>query len=141
MQAFAEIGCTTCHSGPNFSGPTLPEGTGFFMKFPVHTDNPYVAEYRLLDDGGRAVQTGKPADQNVWRVPTLRNLTYTAPYFHNGLVKSLPEAVRVMAATQLNRKLSDAQANDIAAFLDGLSGPFPQQIMPQLPPTPGDLIE
>jgi cytochrome c peroxidase len=141
MQAFADIGCTTCHSGPNFSGPALPEGTGFFMKFPTHVDNPYVARYHLLDDGGKAVQTGKTEDQNMWRVPTLRNLAYTAPYFHNGLVKSLSEAVRVMAVTQLNKPLSDAQAADITAFLDGLVGEFPQQTMPRLPPTPGDMLE
>ena len=122
MQAFADVGCTSCHSGPNFSGPALPEGTGFFMKFPTYLDNPYVARYRLLDDGGKAVQTGKSEDQNFWRVPTLRNLTYTAPYFHNGLVKFIPEAVRVMAATQLNKSLSDDQVADITAFLESLTG-------------------
>lgn len=141
MQTFASIGCTSCHSGPNFSGPALPEGTGFFMKFPTYLDNEYVARYHLLDDGGKAVQTGKSEDQNLWRVPTLRNLTYTAPYFHNGLVKSLPEAVRVMAKTQLNKSPSDAEVADIVAFLDGLSGEFPQQTMPRLPPTPGDMLE
>ena len=141
MQAFAEVGCNACHSGPNFSGPTLPTGSGFFMKFPTHIQNPYVARYHLLDDGGKAVRTGKVEDQNFWRVPTLHNLTYTAPYLHNGLVKSLPEAVRVMAATQLDKTLSEAQVADIAAFLEGLSGEFPQQTMPRLPPTPGDLLE
>jgi cytochrome c peroxidase len=94
-----------------------------------------------LDDGGKAVNTGKVEDQNMWRVATLRNLTYTAPYFHNGLVKSLPEAVRVMAATQLDKPLSDGDVADIAAFLEGLTGEFPEQTMPRLPPTPGDLIE
>lgn len=141
MQEFADIGCTSCHSGPNFSGPALPMGTGFFMKFPTYLNNPYVAEYHLLDDGGKAVQTGKAEDQNVWRVPTLRNLVYTAPYFHNGLVKSLPEAVRVMAATQLNKRPTDAQVADIVAFLEALTGEFPDQQMPRLPPTPGDLLE
>lgn len=141
MQAFANAGCTSCHSGANFSGPKLPEGTGFFMKFPTYLNNVYVARYRLLDDGGKAVNTGKAEDQNLWRVPTLRNLTYTAPYFHNGLVKSLPEAVRVMAATQLNKTLSDDEVADIAAFLEGLTGEFPEQKMPRLPPTPGDLLE
>ena len=141
MQAFVSVGCVSCHSGPNFSGPTLPPGKGFFMKFPTYTNNDYVVRYRLLDDGGKAVNSGKVEDQNMWRVPTLRNLTYTAPYFHNGLVKSLPEAVRVMAATQLDKSLSDGDVADIAAFLDGLTGEFPEQKMPRLPPTPGDLIE
>lgn len=141
MQTFADVGCIACHSGPNFSGPSLPEGTGFLMKFPTYLNNPYVAQYHLLDDGGKAVQTGKTEDQNFWRVPTLRNLTYTAPYFHNGLVKSLPEAVRVMAAVQLDKKLTDVQVSDITAFLEGLTGEFPDQTMPHLPPTPGDMLE
>ena len=141
LQAFAAVGCSSCHSGANFSGPSLPEGTGFFMKFPTYLDNEYVARYRLLDDGGKAVQTGKSEDQNFWRVPTLRNLAYTAPYFHNGRVQSLPEAVRVMAKTQLNKTLSDAEVADIVAFLESLNGEFPQQTMPRLPPTPGDMLE
>lgn len=141
LQAFADVGCTACHSGPNFSGPPLPAGTGFFMKFPTYTDSPYVARYRLLDDGGKAAHTGREADRNFWRVPTLRNLVYTAPYLHNGSVKTIPEAVRVMAATQLNKSLTDEQVGDITAFLEVLTGPFPQQAMPRLPPTPGDMLE
>jgi len=141
MQSFADVGCVSCHSGANFSGPSLPEGRGFFMKFPIYLDNTYVVRYHLLDDGGKAVQTGKAEDQNVWRVPTLRNLAYTAPYFHNGLVQSVPEAIRIMAAAQLNKKLADDQVADIAAFLDGLVGKFPEQTMPHLPPTPGDMLE
>jgi cytochrome c peroxidase len=56
-------------------------------------------------------------------------------------VKTLPEAVRVMSTTQLNRALGDPEVNDIVAFLESLTGPFPQQTMPRLPPTPGDLLE
>jgi cytochrome c peroxidase len=77
----------------------------------------------------------------MWRVPTLRNLPNTAPYMHTGSVKTLPEAVRVMASTQLNKALPGGEVDDIVAFLDSLSGPFPQQTMPRLPPTPGDLLE
>jgi cytochrome c peroxidase len=98
-------------------------------------------KYKLMDDLGRATVTKDPADQAMWRVPTLRNLEFTAPYMHTGTVKTLPEAVRVMAATQLNKTLPDAQVDDIVAFLMALSGPFPQQTMPRLPPTPGDLLE
>ncbi|MDF1762962.1 MAG: cytochrome c peroxidase [Oleibacter sp.] len=141
MQTFADTGCVMCHSGANFSGPALPLGSGFIMRFPTYPNSPYVAQYHLLDDGGKAVQTGKIEDQNMWRVPTLRNLVYTAPYLHNGLVKSLPETVRVMASTQLDKTLTDAQVGDIVAFLQGLTGEFPQQIMPRLPPTPGDMLE
>ena len=59
---------------------------------------------------------------------------------HNGSVKSLPEAVRVMASAQLDRKLTEQQVGDITAFLQSMTGPFPKQTMPRLPPTPGDLL-
>ncbi len=70
-------------------------------------------------------------------MPTLRNIALTAPYFHNGSVATLDEAVRVMAKTQLNRDLSDQQVADMVAFLNALSGEFPQQTLPRLPATPG----
>jgi cytochrome c peroxidase len=114
LNTFADVGCTSC---------------------------PYVKKYDFLSDTGRASTTRDDADNNVWRVPGLRNLVYTAPYFHNGLVHTMDEAVRIMASTQLNQSLSDAQVADIVAFLETLSGPFPTQQMPRLPPTPGDLID
>lgn len=141
LEAFAAAGCTSCHSGPAFNGPALPIGTGFFMKFPTFADSPYVAKYDLVADAGRYNATKAEGDRNMWRVPTLRNLTYTAPYMHNGAVKTLPEAVRVMASTQLSRTLTDPEVADIVAFFDALTGPFPAQTMPRLPPTPGDLID
>jgi cytochrome c peroxidase len=141
LETFAATGCTSCHSGPAFNGPALPVGTGFFMKFPTFADSPYVAKYDLISDTGRFNATGAEADRNMWRVPTLRNLIYTAPYMHNGAVKTLPEAVRVMASTQLNRTLTDPEVADIVLFFEGLTGPFPAQMMPRLPPTPGDLLD
>jgi cytochrome c peroxidase len=140
MNTFAAVGCTSCHQGPNFSGPALPIGQGFFMKFPVYPQSPYVTKYDLTKDVGRYDVTHNPADRNVWRVAGLRNLVYTAPYFHNGSVKSLPEAVRVMASAQLNKRLTEQQVGDITAFLQSLTGPFPEQTMPRLPPTPGNLL-
>ncbi|MGB7740924.1 MAG: cytochrome c peroxidase [Steroidobacteraceae bacterium] len=141
LNTFADVGCTSCHQGATFSGPPLPAGTGFFMKFPTFPDSPYVAKYDFLSDTGRASATKSDADKNIWRVPGLRNLEYTAPYFHNGQVHTIGETVRIMASTQLNRTLDDAQVADIVAFLETLSGPFPTQQMPRLPPTPGDLID
>ena len=140
MQKFAEIGCTACHSGPNFSGPQLPDGTGFFQKFPTFADSKYVEEYGFLEDRGRAEATGKDADAHMWRVPTLRNLEHTAPYFHNGAVTSLEEAIQVMASTQLNRDLEAGDVADVKAFLQSLSGPFPELTLPRIPSGPGDLI-
>jgi cytochrome c peroxidase len=142
MKRFQEVGCVACHQGPAFAGPVaLPNGTPFLMKFPLFPGSPYVASYDLAKDQGRFESTGREADRHLWRVPTLRNLTYTAPYMHNGSVKTLPEAVRVMASTQLNQTLSDQEVAEIAAFLDSLTGPFPAQTMPRLPPTPGDLLQ
>ncbi|HSQ70145.1 MAG TPA: cytochrome c peroxidase, partial [Steroidobacteraceae bacterium] len=141
METFASVGCASCHQGPAFNGPSLPVGTAFLMKFPTYTDNDYVARYKLTEDPGRASATRDAADESMWRVPTLRNLMVTAPYMHTGTVKSLPEAVRVMASTQLDKALSDIEVGNIVAFLETLTGPFPQQTMPRLPPTPGDLLD
>lgn len=141
LETFAATGCTACHQGPTFSGPALPTGTGFFMRFPTIETSPYVARYDFLSDPGRASVTGSETDRHLWRVPGLRNLEYTAPYFHNGQVHTIDEAVRIMASTQLDRKLAPGEVDDIVAFLRVLSGPFPAQQMPRLPPTPGDLID
>lgn len=141
LETFAAKGCAACHQGPAFNGPVLPVGTGFYQKFPVNEASPYVAQYALMKDLGRYESTKVEGEQHLWRVPTLRNLSYTAPYLHNGAVKSLSEAVRVMASTQLGTTLTEAEVADVVAFLETLSGPFPKQTMPLLPPTPGDLLE
>lgn len=140
MNTFAELGCTSCHAGPNFSGPSLSMGEGFFMKFPTFAGSQYETQYNLTQDMGRYSATKKEADKHLWRVPTLRNIALTAPYFHNGAVLTLDEAVQVMAKTQLNKALTDEQAQDIVAFLNALTGDFPEQIPPRLPSTPGKQI-
>lgn len=136
LETFASLGCTACHSGANFSGPALPMGTGFFQKFPTYDGSDYETKYDLVADTGRHNATGVEADKHLWRVPTLRNIAMTAPYFHNGAVPTLDEAVRVMAKTQLNQDLTDEQAADLVAFLNGLTGEFPEIAMPRLPGTP-----
>jgi cytochrome c peroxidase len=140
MNTFASVGCVACHSGAAFSGPAMNPGSGFFAKFPTFTDNDYVKQYDFTKDEGRMAVTTSVADKHMWKVPTLRNIALTAPYFHNGSVKTLDEAVRVMAKVQLNQDLTDAQAADLVAFLNALTGEFPQQPMPQLPPTLGRSI-
>ena len=137
MDTFASSGCTSCHSGAAFNGPQMKLGEGFFTKFPTFTDSEYVAQYKLADDKGRQEVTGDSADANMFRTPTLRNITDTAPYFHNGSVNDLAEAVRVMAKTQLNKDLSDTEVADIVAFLGALTGEYPEIIMPRLPATAG----
>jgi len=137
MKAFNEVGCTSCHSGPAFNGPAMAPGKGFFMKFPTFEDSEYVKEYDFLKDQGRFEATGKETDKSMFKVPTLRNIALTAPYFHNGSVATLDEAVRIMAKVQLNKDLSDDQVTDLVAFLNALTGEFPEQILPRLPATPG----
>jgi cytochrome c peroxidase len=73
----------------------------------------------------------------MWKVPTLRNIALTAPYFHNGSVKTLDKAVKLMAKLQLGQDLAKSDVADIVAFLDALTGEFPKQEMPVLPPSPG----
>ena len=81
-------------------------------------------------DLGRAAATKKDEDRYVFRVPMLRNIARTAPYFHDGSVESLDAAVRIMASVQLGRRLDDGDAADIVAFLDSLSGRVPQHYAP-----------
>lgn len=133
MQLFNTTGCIACHSGDYFAGPPLPEGTGFYQKFPMFPGSKYDKKYALLKDKGRFDVTKKEEDKNFWRVPTLRNVARTAPYFHNGSVKTLDEAVRVMAKAQLNRTLSAQEVTQIVAFLNALNGELPQIEAPTLP--------
>jgi len=141
MKTFAEIGCNGCHSGAAFNGPSQPEGTGFYQKFPGHENGVLEAQYNFSADQGRAQETKNSADAHLFKVPTLRNIALTAPYFHNGKVKSLADAVRIMAKLQLNKDLSEAQVEDIGAFLNGLTGEFPRQEMPRLPGYPGKTFD
>jgi cytochrome c peroxidase len=137
MEKFAAIGCTSCHSGAAFNGPTMPAGEGFYARFPTFTDNSYVDQYKLTADKGREEATKQAADAHMFRVPTLRNITDTAPYFHNGAVNDLNQAVRIMAKTQLNQELAEKDVNDIVAFLESLTGQYPEIVMPRLPATTG----
>ena len=137
METFAAAGCTSCHSGAAFNGPKMEFGQGFYAKFPTFADNAYNKKYDLSGDKGREEATGKAADAHMFRVSTLRNITDTAPYFHNGSVNDLSEAVAVMAKTQLNKDLSEAEVKDIVAFLSALTGQYPEITMPRLPATSG----
>jgi len=140
MKLVEEIGCTACHTGPNFSGEGFAMGEGNYQKFPQNPGSKYDKMYDLTSDLGRYEVTKKADDKNMWRVPTWRNVAITAPYFHNGKVKTLDEAIRVMGKTQLDADLSDVQVADIKAFLIALTGEFPRQTMPQLPNTIGESL-
>ena len=134
---FIEVGCASCHFWVNFSGPVpglaFQMGEGFYELFPNYQGSKYDKMYKLKDDPGLYLITKEDIHKRMWRVPTLRNVAVTAPYFHNGRVETLEEAVRVMAVTQLNKELTDQQLSDIIAFLNTLTGEFPEQTMPRLP--------
>ncbi|HCI13058.1 MAG TPA: hypothetical protein DFK12_03630 [Gallionellaceae bacterium] len=110
MELFQSVGCIQCHSGPNFSGASVFDPPPSPQRlFPVFAAQKYADRYSLTSDVGANVPGNK---QGVWRIPSLRNVALTAPYFHNGSVDSLREAVRIMATVQRGREIgNDANGN------------------------------
>ncbi len=104
MALFEETGCVLCHAGPTFSVASTLLTDSPYRRFPA-IDTPYAERFGLLADTGRQPPG---SDAGVWRVPSLRNVALTAPYFHNGSVATLEEAVRIMSSAQLNRPLPGA---------------------------------
>lgn len=131
-QLVQDLGCMSCHNGPDFAGPQIPDSP-FLMKFPTLPNNEIENQYKISQDLGRFQTTKKDTDKNMWRVQSWRNVALTAPYFHNGTVKTLQEAVRIMAKVQLNRDLKKQEIDDIVAFLDSLTSEFPKITLPELP--------
>lgn len=131
MEEFEHLGCIRCHSGPAFAGPTLKTGEVFYQYFPANRSEYDKALNLQGDDGLR--KDAKSKAPGLWRVPSLRNIALTAPYFHNGSIETLNKAVRVMARVQLNRDISDEQAARLVAFLETLTGDFTVQREPKLP--------
>ena len=122
-ESFKEQGCATCHYGPAVGGKD-------FVKMGV------VEDYRTKNPAqGRVAVTGRDADRLNFKVPTLRNVELTYPYFHDGAVDTLGDAVDVMARVQLGRKFSPEENADIAAFLRTLTGVQPSFTLPLLPPS------
>ncbi|MEJ2369097.1 MAG: cytochrome-c peroxidase [Acidobacteriota bacterium] len=129
LKTFIDKGCVQCHTGPGVGG-------AMFQKFGVY--KPYAeATGSKKIDYGRYQETKKEADKFYFKVPTLRNIAHTYPYFHDGSVWSLDKAVHVMADVQLNKTLSDQEAAEIGAFLKSLTGKIPADALelPELPPS------
>jgi cytochrome c peroxidase len=112
---FKSYGCVACHQGVNIGG-------NMFQKFGVMGDYFEDADAPSKVDLGRFNVTGRDADKHVFKVPSLRNIALTAPYFHNGTVGTLPEAVDVMFKFQLGRPAPKEDKALIVAFLQSLSG-------------------
>lgn len=141
LQLFNDKGCLSCHFGTNFAGPApgpaLKMGDGFYELFPNYRGSLYEDKFDFVADLGRYHVTLNPEHKLMWRVPSLRNITDTAPYFHNGSVYDLHQAVRIMSEVQFNYPITDEEVDDIVAFLKTLTGKYPEITMPRLPDTPG----
>jgi cytochrome c peroxidase len=108
LKVFLETGCTTCHFGATVGGQTYQK-LGLIEPYPTQ-------------DEGRAKITGNVADKFFFKVPSLRNVAQTAPYFHDGSLATLDEVVTVMAKHQLGKTLPDGDKADLIAFLGALTG-------------------
>jgi len=108
LETFLTVGCNSCHMGAAIGG-SLYRKLGFIFAYET-------------TDLGRENVTGEAIDRHVFKVPTLRNIAETGPYFHDGSIADLSEVVRIMGYHQLGQELTDAQIADIVAFLGALTG-------------------
>jgi cytochrome c peroxidase len=125
LKAFMDNGCAVCHSGVNLGGD-------MYAKFGV-ASRP-ASELLPAGDLGRFSVTHDETERHAYKVPTLRNITLTAPYFHTGKVWSLADAVTIMGTTQSGATLSPQEVSDVVAFFASLTGDQPEVRIPVLPP-------
>jgi cytochrome c peroxidase len=127
LQTFIDQACITCHMG-NLFGGAMYQKMGLFGNYAetIGSDN---------DDFGRFSITQDENDKYLFKVPSLRNVAKTAPYFHDGGVESLAEAVKIMGKLQLNKDLTEEQLEEIGTFLNTLTGKVPKkyQAAPLMP--------
>lgn len=124
LKTFIAAGCTACHTGP-YLGGHMYQKAGLVKPWPNQADQ------------GRFEVTKAEGDRMMFKVPGLRNIARTSPYFHDGSVDDLGQAVRMMAEHQLGRPLTDEQAASIVTFLNALTGEIPKDYIqkPVLPPS------
>lgn len=120
---FKESGCTICHNGAQLGGQS-------FQKMGV------VRPYKTTNtsEGVKAI-SGRDQDRMTFKVPMLRNIELTYPYFHDGAVWSLEESVSIMGDLQLGKRYTKQEIDDITAFLKTLTGDQPKVEYPVLPPS------
>lgn len=121
LKLFIDRGCIACHTGPALGG-------GTFQKFGVYGDYWKETKSAKVDEGKSAVSK-KAEEKNFFKVPSLRNITKTYPYFHDGSIADIKEAVRIMGKLQLNQELKPEEINDIVAFFETLTGTVPPEYM------------
>jgi cytochrome c peroxidase len=129
LATFVAANCTACHRGVYVGGD---------MFQPAGVVEPWPAQ----GDSGRYAVTQQRGDRFVFKVPSLRNSERTAPYFHDGQVATLDEAVRWMARHQLGRELRDAEVAAIVQWLHALTGAIPRDYIapPRLPAPDGGWV-
>jgi cytochrome c peroxidase len=117
-QAFKSFGCVSCHQGTNVGG-------NMYQRFGVM--EPLGLNLALASDKGRFDLTGDPSDEHVFKVPSLRNVALTAPYFHDGSATTLEGAVLIMGRFQLGRLLTASEVGLLVTFLKTLTGEYAGQ--------------
>ncbi len=120
LQTFLNVGCVSCHMGSVLGGV-------MFQKFGVYGNYWEHTKSAVIDEG-RFAETKNEADKYMFKVPSLRNITETHPYFHDGSVADLGEAVKIMAKVNLNKDLTDGEVSDIVAFLGSLTGEVTEEM-------------
>ena len=125
-ELFTSYGCSSCHQGANVGG-------NMFERFGIARDYLEEREHQTTADLGRFHVTGRKEDRYVFRVPSLRLVTMTAPYLHDGSVQSLDQMIRLMARYQLGRELVDGDVRLIERFLDTLAGSYDGATFAQAP--------
>ena len=126
LKLFLDKGCSSCHAGINIGGQ---------MYAPFGVVEKPGADFLPPGDKGRFEVTKTVSDEYVFRVPPLRNIELTPPYFHTGKSWDLRQAVAVMGESQLGQKLTDDEISKITAYLKSLTGEQPQVTYPILPPS------
>jgi cytochrome c peroxidase len=121
LRTFMQVGCAACHDGVGVGG-------GMYRKFGI-TEDYWKATRSTTIDKGRFDVTQDTADLHVFKVSSLRNVAKTPPYFHDGSVPTLPEAVRIMGRLQLGRILTETEVTNIVAFLESLTGQPPSDFV------------
>jgi cytochrome c peroxidase len=121
---FIDVGCVSCHFGPNI-GAMMFQKLGLVKAWPDSRDR------------GRYEVTKRDLDWMVFRVPSLRNVAMTGPYFHDGSISSLDEAVRIMSRHQIGKELTNAEVKAIVSWLRCLTGDLPQALIAPEPPADG----
>ena len=123
LKTFIDTGCAGCHSGVTVGGQSFQK-FGITQDYWVLTGSTEKEAFKGYDKG-RFQDTKNEADAFMFKVSQLRNVAMTPPFFHDGSVATLPQAVRVMAQLQLGKQLSDTQVADIVSFLESLTGEVP----------------